>query len=173
MASSFNLEMKRSDNKVKSLTEIARIVRRAKAAGKVVVTTNGCFDILHVGHIKNLEWAKRHGDMLIVGVNSDSSARALKGPKRPIVPAAERARVLASLRVVDYVFIFGGKSPIPSFKKIKPSIQVKAASTKKSPAFFTEKKIIEQNGGKVVVAPNTGGKSTSKIIESILKKYRP
>ncbi|MEK7181316.1 MAG: adenylyltransferase/cytidyltransferase family protein [Patescibacteria group bacterium] len=164
--------MSPSRRKIKSFAKIERIVRSAKRAGKVIVTTNGCFDVIHTGHIATLEWAKNKGDILIVGIDSDVSVRANKGPRRPIIPAKERAFVLASLSSVDYVFIFNGKSPIPWIKKIKPMIHVKGEGSEKDPRFPSEAKVIKDRGGKVAFAPKIRGKSTTDIIGTILKRYK-
>jgi len=163
--------MNDASDKVKSITEISRITQRARTAGKRVVTTNGCFDILHVGHIKSLEWARRQGDLLIVGVNSDASVRANKGPERPIVPAKERALILAGLAAVDYVFIFKSKSPVPWLKIIKPAVHIKGGGSEKSPAFLPEEQVIKKGGGKIVLAPQARGRSTTDIIKTILDRY--
>src|SRR3989338_3393543 len=104
---------------IKKFSEILKIARKAKRQGLKIVTTNGVFDLLHIGHIRNLEFAKSLGDILIVGVNSDASVRAYKGKNRPIVPEIERALIVASLKSVDYVFIFEEKDPISWLKEIK------------------------------------------------------
>ncbi len=159
--------MKRKEKKVKNLSEVIRIATHARARGKKVVTTNGTFDVLHIGHVRNLEAAKLHGDILIVGINSDASVKAYKGKDRPILPAAERAEVIASLKPVDYVFIFESETPIPWLKKIKPHIHVKGADRKVSE--IIEKKALDEIGAKLVLVPYLKGKSTSAIIEKIRK----
>ena len=163
--------MTRSQSKIKNISEIVRIVRRLKRSGKLVVSTNGCFDIIHPGHISNLEWAKAQGDALIVGINSDSSIRALKGPKRPIVSARDRARVLAGLESVDYVFVFGGLSPIPWIVRVQPDLHVKGRASVHSPAFPAEERAVVQHGGRIILAPQINGRSTTDIIERILRKH--
>src|SRR5580704_3026242 len=125
-------DMQGTENKIKSLNQIKKIADTAKAKGSVIVTTNGCFDILHVGHVHNLKKAKSHGDILIVGINSDASVRRYKGKSRPIVPQRERAEVLAALGAVDYVFIFDDDTPIPWISKIKPHIHAKGGDRKLS-----------------------------------------
>ncbi len=110
---------------VVSLAGAARMAQAAHRAGKRVVTTNGCFDILHIGHVRYLSWAKRQGDLLIVGINSDSSVRKLKGPLRPITPEKERVEILAALKAVDAAFIFNESTPERWLAQIKPDIHVK------------------------------------------------
>src|SRR6516164_8663910 len=105
--------------------ELAAKIADARARKKRIVTTNGCFDILHVGHIRTLNAAKALGDVLIVGLNSDKSVQKLKGPKRPIVPEADRAEILANLNAVDYVTIFPEDTPVELLKLIKPDVHVK------------------------------------------------
>ena len=116
-----------SQNSIKSLSEIQSIVRKIKNLEKKIIFTNGCFDLLHIGHIKYLEKAKEWGDILIIGLNSDSSVKNLKGNNRPINSQNDRAHILASLRVVDYVVIFDEDTPIDLIKLIEPDILVKGS----------------------------------------------
>lgn len=161
-------------DKVQSLENVKRIVNKARKAGKKIVTTNGCFDILHIGHVRNLEAAKRLGDILIIGVNSDSSVRQNKGPLRPIVPARERAELIASLEAVDHVFIFSSKTPFSWIEKLRPDIHVKSDvdDVKRHPDFLGQKSIVEKIGGKIILVPHKRGYSTSKIIDRIVKLYK-
>ncbi len=154
-----------SADKIKSICAAARIAAAAQRRGKTVVTTNGCFDIIHVGHIKNLEHAKSLGDILIVGVNADASVRKNKGPRRPIVPARERVKVVAALGAVDYVFIFKEKTPISWLRKIKPNIHTKGADRKLSQ--IIEKDALRKIGAKLILVPHYKGKSTTAIIQKI------
>ena len=163
--------MTRSQSKIKSISEVVRIVRGLKRSGKRVVSTNGCFDIIHPGHVSNLEWARAQGDALIVGINSDSSIRTLKGPTRPIVSARDRACVLAGLASVDYVFVFGGLSPIPWIVRVEPDLHVKGRASVHSPAFPAEERAVVEHGGKIILAPQVGGRSTTAIIDRILRKH--
>jgi D-beta-D-heptose 7-phosphate kinase/D-beta-D-heptose 1-phosphate adenosyltransferase len=110
---------------IKTQEEIFAISERLKREGKKVVFTNGCFDILHVGHVKYLQEAKSYGDVLIVGLNSDSSVRTLKGPTRPVNPEADRAYILAALESVDFVVMFSDETPYELIKNIAPDILVK------------------------------------------------
>lgn len=155
----------RSRAKVLALREVLRLAKAAKAAKKTVVTTNGCFDILHVGHVRYLEEAKGHGDILIVGVNSDASVRANKGPTRPINTELERAELIASLKPVDAVFIFGETTPHAWLAKIKPHVHVKGADRKIHE--IVEKDIVEQHGGRIVLARVVQGKSTTNIVRKL------
>ncbi len=158
--------------KIVTIAAAARIADAARRKGKKVITTNGCFDIIHVGHVRNLQAARKLGDLLMVGINSDASVRQNKGALRPIVPARERAEVLAALACVDYVFIFSGKSPIPWMRKIRPSVHVKGKGSERSPAFAAEKSAVEEGGGKVFLAPQTAKRSTTAIIETVVRRYK-
>lgn len=157
--------MKASPGNVRPLGEVARMVKNAKAAGKKVVTTNGCFDILHIGHVRYLDRARKLGDMLVVGVNSDSSVRALKGAGRPIQPARERAEVVAALRSVDAVFIFSETTPVKWLTILKPHIHVKGGD--RTMREIVEKEVVEKSGGTIVIVPLTKGRSSSRLIKKI------
>ncbi|MBI2610918.1 D-glycero-beta-D-manno-heptose 1-phosphate adenylyltransferase [Candidatus Kaiserbacteria bacterium] len=156
---------------VATLAEIARFVRAVRARGKKIVTTNGCFDLLHVGHIRYLEWAKRHGDVLIVGVNSDTSVRRLKGPTRPVTPQKERAEIVASLRAVDAAFIFNESTPKKWLAKLKPDVHVKGAD--RSMNEIIERDVVEKYGGCVLLAPHIKGRSTTSLLKRIKKQWFP
>lgn len=158
-------------NKVLPFKDVLTRVDALRKKGKQIVSTNGCFDILHVGHVRNLNAAKKLGDVLIVGINTDSSVRRIKGNTRPINPARERAEVLASLAPVDYVFVFKEDTPDTWITQLKPDIHVKGGGTdvKKHPHFEAQKKIIEAHGGKLKLMPHTKGKSTSAIVDRIRK----
>ncbi len=145
--------------------QIVKMVREAKAAGKRVVTSNGTFDIVHIGHVRNLAYAKKHGDMLIVGINSDSSVRRNKGPGRPINTARERAEVVAAMRSVDAVFIYNDLTPIPRLKVLRSHVHVKGAD--RSRGQLVERQAVESFGGKIVRVPYLKNKSTTGIIEQI------
>src|SRR5574342_535866 len=107
--------------KIKKRKELLRIIKNLKAKGKRIVFTNGCFDLLHLGHVRYLEKAKSLGDVLVVGVNSDSSVRKLKGPKRPILPQGERTEILSGLGCVDYITIFTEADPLKPITSLKPN----------------------------------------------------
>ena len=112
-------------DKVKTREELRSEIDKARRQGKKIVTTNGCFDVLHVGHVRYLQEAKQMGDILIVAINSDESVRAIKGDKRPLVPEDERAEILAALECVDYVMIFPELDPIQFLRELRPDIHVK------------------------------------------------
>ena len=156
-------------SKIKTLNELIKIVIKLKSQNKKIVTTNGVFDILHLGHVKYLEEAKKLGDVLIVGVNSDSSVKIIKGDKRPINEESSRMSVISALESVDYVFLFNERDPRESLSKIKPDIHVKAGDYK--PSRIIEKGVIEKNGGKIVIAKMENDFSTTSIIGKILKVY--
>jgi rfaE bifunctional protein nucleotidyltransferase chain/domain len=164
------LAMTNSSDKVKDLATIVKIVSRARSAGMRVVTTNGCYDVLHPGHVATLEWAKAKGDLLVVGMDADASVRKNKGPGRPIIPAHDRALVLAGLASVDYVFVFSSKNPIPWLKKLKPEVHVKGKGSELDPRFAPEEKVVQAGGGKVLLAPKMPGRSTTDIINTIIKR---
>ena len=144
------------------------ILETAKKDGKKVVFTNGCFDILHRGHVTYLNEAKRQGDVLVVGVNSDASVKKLKGESRPINSEYDRAFVLDGLKAVDYTVIFGEDTPEDLIACLKPSVHVKGGDYKKED--LPETKIVESYGGKVVILNFVEGKSTTNIINKINKK---
>ncbi|MBE9581352.1 MAG: D-glycero-beta-D-manno-heptose 1-phosphate adenylyltransferase [Proteobacteria bacterium] len=146
--------------------ELAENVQALKRAGKRIVFTNGCFDLLHIGHIRYLKSAKAEGDVLLVGLNSDRSVRQIKGPARPIVSENERAEVLASLACVDFVTFFDEPDPLATIRVLMPDVLVKGADWEKDA--IVGKDVVEANGGRVVRIPVTEGASTSRIIEKIL-----
>jgi rfaE bifunctional protein nucleotidyltransferase chain/domain len=147
--------------------QIKNIAEQLKADGKTIVFTNGCFDILHVGHVRYLQAARELGDCLILGLNSDQSVRALKGPTRPINNQADRAEVLSALSAVDYVVIFEEPTAEKLILQIKPAIYVKGGdyNIKDLP----ESSIVSQYGGQTTLIPEVPGKSSSNIIKKIQK----
>ena len=155
--------------KVKARRELLRIINDLKAEGKRIVFTNGCFDLLHIGHVRYLEEAKALGDVLVVGVNSDASVRKLKGPKRPILPEAERAEILSGLGCVDYITLFDEMDPLKLITSLRPNVLVKGGDWTKEQT--VGKEVVERSGGEVVIIPFVKGASTSNLIETILKKY--
>ncbi len=147
------------------LGDLKPILNKYHQEGKKIVFTNGCFDILHIGHVRYLAEAKGLGDILVVGLNSDSSVRKLKGAGRPFVPVAERAEILASLRSVDYVVVFNEINPERLIREIRPDIHVKGGDYTISQ--IPEAKLVESLGGKVVIVEEVKGKSTSQIYQKI------
>jgi len=158
------------NKKVVTLKKLIPIVQKLVKQNKKIVTTNGVFDILHIGHVKYLEEAKKLGDVLIVGVNTDASVKQNKGDKRPINDEKSRIKVLAALESVDYVFLFNEKDPKKWLEKIKPSIHVKAGDYKLSQ--IIEKDVVRKNGGKIIIAKISKGYSTTSIINKIIDLYK-
>lgn len=136
-----------------------------KAAGKTIVFTNGCFDILHVGHVRYLTAARQLGDILIVGLNSDQSVRELKGPARPVNDEDDRAEVLEALEAVDYVVIFGERTAETVVAEIKPDLYVKGGDYAVDQ--LPEADIVRRYGGRTVLIPEVPGRSSSNIINKI------
>jgi len=155
--------------KIKGREELQKIVDNLKAKGRRIVFTNGCFDLLHIGHIRYLEEAKAFGDVLVVGVNSDHSVRNLKGPQRPILPEEERAEILSGLGCVDYITIFNEPDPLQLISLLQPHVLVKGGDWTKETT--VGKEVIEKIGGEVVILPFVKGSSTSNLIDTILKRY--
>ncbi len=140
-----------------------------RAAGKRVVFTNGCFDVLHAGHVEYLAWARDQGDALIVGLNEDDSVRRIKGPARPIVPFADRAKMLSALRSVDAVVGFGERAPEVLLDKLGPDVHVKSAQYREEE--LPERDVVLAHGGVIKLAPHVDGVSTTDLIARILKSY--
>jgi rfaE bifunctional protein nucleotidyltransferase chain/domain len=156
-------------SKILNPPALADRLKDLRSAGKCVVFTNGCFDILHIGHVRYLSAARNEGDLLVVGLNSDQSVNLIKGKRRPIVEQNQRSEMLASLQVVDYVTLFDEPDPFKLIQLLKPSILVKGKD-------WAEDKIIgadfvKANGGRVVRVPLVGDASTSGIIERIVKRF--
>lgn len=158
-----------SDAKIKNLDVLAGIIEAEKARGKRIVFTNGCFDLLHVGHVKYLQKAKSYGDVLVLGLNSDASVRRLKGEKRPLIGEAERAHILAALDCIDYVVIFGEDTPLRLIETLRPAVLVKGGDY--TPEGVVGKDVVESYGGRVELVTFVDGRSTTNIIEKILKAY--
>jgi glycerol-3-phosphate cytidylyltransferase len=153
--------------KIISAEEIENLIANLRKPGKKIVFTNGCFDILHVGHIRYLKEAKSFGDILIVGLNSDSSVKKLKGPSRPINGENDRAEVLASLESVDYITIFNDDTPSETIEKVKPDIHAKGGDY--LPEDLPERNVVEKYGGKVKIIKFHDGFSTTGIINKMNK----
>jgi D-glycero-beta-D-manno-heptose 1-phosphate adenylyltransferase len=158
-----------SMQKIKSLDEIVRLRPGFKASGKKLVFTNGCFDILHAGHVRYLNSARSLGDMLVVAVNSDRSVREIKGDSRPIVTELERAEVLAALACVDLVFIFDDPTPKQVIDAIVPDVLVKGADW--DIGEIVGRDTVEKAGGVVRNIPLVEGASTSDIIRKVLERF--
>jgi D-beta-D-heptose 7-phosphate kinase/D-beta-D-heptose 1-phosphate adenosyltransferase len=155
--------------KIKGRDILRKIVQELRAKGKRVVFTNGCFDLLHVGHIRYLEKARALGDVLVVGVNSDRSVRTIKDPQRPILPEEERAEILSGLGCIDYITIFDESTPLELITSLQPNVLVKGGDWAKETTVGRE--VVEGSGGEVVILPFVGGASSSNIIGTILRRY--
>lgn len=158
-----------SDSKIKSRDVLASLIAAEKSRGKRVVFTNGCFDLLHAGHVKYLQKARRLGDLLVLGLNSDASVRRLKGPKRPLICEDERAHILAALDCIDYVVLFDEDTPLELIVALKPDILAKGGDY--SLEGVVGKDVVEAYGGRVELVSFVDGKSTSNIIDKVLERY--
>lgn len=155
-----------SGSKIRKIAELRGVIRGLKASGKRIVFTNGCFDLLHYGHVLYLTKAKARGDILIVALNSDFSVRRIKGKARPINSEKDRAGVLAALESVDYVVIFKEDTPLKTIKILKPDILVKGADWKKGAIVGAD--FVRSYGGRVETVPLVKGRSSTNIIRKIL-----
>jgi D-beta-D-heptose 7-phosphate kinase/D-beta-D-heptose 1-phosphate adenosyltransferase len=156
-------------DKIKTLEQLRYIVKALRQEGEKVVFTNGCYDLIHVGHVRLLQQAKHLGDRLIVAINSDSSVKALKGQNKPLVSQEERAEVLAALASVDFVVIFNELDPLHIITELQPDVLVKGGDW--TVGTIIGKDVVEQAGGTVISLPFVEGFSTTKIIERILKSH--
>jgi rfaE bifunctional protein nucleotidyltransferase chain/domain len=145
--------------------DLAPLLLNEKSAGKTVVFTNGCFDILHAGHVRYLTEAKKLGDILVVGLNSDESVRKLKGAGRPVNPAADRAEVLSGLRAVDHVIVFGEDTAEELVRRLQPDLYVKGGDY--SLDRLPESAIVAAYGGRTVLVPMVEGRSTTNVIRRL------
>ncbi|MBI2651242.1 D-glycero-beta-D-manno-heptose 1-phosphate adenylyltransferase [Candidatus Woesearchaeota archaeon] len=155
--------------KILTKEALKKTVENLKKQNKKIVTTNGVFDILHIGHIRYLQEAKKLGDVLIVAVNSDSSVKKIKGPKRPLNNENDRAEALASLECIDYATIFSEDNPIKILEIIKPNIHAKGSDYNISQ--IIEKDAVEKNKGKIALIPLVKGHSTTQLINKIRRLY--
>ena len=155
--------------KIREKEELRRILKDLKAKGKRIVFTNGCFDLLHVGHLRYLEEAKTLGDVLVVAVNSDASVRRLKGPERPILPLEERMEILSGLQCVSFVTSFDESTPLELISSLQPHLLVKGGDWTKEAVAGRE--FVEGSGGEVAILPFVQGASTTNVIEVILSRY--
>lgn len=151
--------------KLKNLEDLKVIAADARSKGRSVVFTNGCFDLLHRGHVHVLREAKACGDLLITGVNSDKSVKKIKGPARPVLPESDRSELLASLEMVDYVVLFDEPDPYELISAIRPNVLVKGGDWSGEKIVGAD--LVEEAGGRVVVIPYIKGFSTTEIIERI------
>ncbi|MGE0608363.1 MAG: D-glycero-beta-D-manno-heptose 1-phosphate adenylyltransferase [Pirellulales bacterium] len=160
-------ESRAGGSKIVSLDELTPLVDAARQAGRRIVFTNGCFDLLHVGHVTYLAEAASRGDVLIVGVNSDAGVRRLKGPSRPVITEVDRAALLAALACVDHVLIFDDPTPIAAIEKIRPDVLVKGGDYRHNPHDIPGKTFVESYGGELYLTSMVEGVSTTKILKSV------
>ncbi len=158
-----------SIDKIKSLEEVVRLRAILRTQHRKLVFTNGCFDLLHLGHVRYLNHARTLGDVLVVAVNSDASVRALKGPGRPVVPEMERAEVISALGCVDFVFVFGDPTPQRVIDAIVPDVLVKGADWRIDE--IVGRATVENAGGVVRNIPLVEGSSTTGIIARVLERF--
>ena len=156
-------------SKLKTLDELTRIAADARAGGRRVVMANGCFDLLHVGHVRYLTAAKKLGEVLIVAVNSDSSTRALKGEGRPIVSAEERAEILSALECVDYCFLFDELTLDDAIRRLRPDVQAKGTDYTRDNV--PERAAVLEVGGRVEITGDDKDHSTKDLVELILDRF--
>jgi rfaE bifunctional protein nucleotidyltransferase chain/domain len=149
------------------LSDLAGLRARTRRAGKTIALANGVFDLFHVGHLRYLEGAKDLADVLVVAVNSDASTRRNKGPGRPVVPERERAEILAALRCVDHVVVFGSRTVVPVIRRLEPDVHVKG--TDYTPETIPEAAEVARHGGRTAVAGDPKDHSTSDL----LRRLRP
>jgi D-beta-D-heptose 7-phosphate kinase / D-beta-D-heptose 1-phosphate adenosyltransferase len=155
--------------KQRTLQQLVHELQHHRDSGKRIVFTNGCFDLIHLGHVKYFQFAKQQGDLLVVAVNTDASIRRLKGPKRPIVNEQDRLSVLEELESIDYLLTFDEDTPISLIEQIRPDVLVKGADYAKEQVIGWE--LVESYGGRIALAPLIDGRSTSGVIQRILDAY--
>jgi len=163
-------EMHRSLGKQRTVEQLMSELAHHRACGKKVVFTNGCFDLIHLGHVKYFQFAKAQGDLLVVGVNTDNSIRRLKGSKRPIINEQDRLSVLEELESIDYLVKFDEDTPLGLIEQIRPDVLVKGADYSKEQVVGWD--VVEKQGGKIALAPLVDGRSTSAVIQRILEAYK-
>ena len=155
-----------ASGKVRSVDSLLCEIERHRKQNKTIVFTNGCFDVLHRGHVEYLQFCRRQGDVVVLGLNSDSSVRTIKGPDRPINNEHDRAAVLAALEAVDYVTIFDEPTPLSLIQQVRPDVLIKGADWG-SKEGVVGWQFVESYGGKIVLAPLVEGKSSSATIEKV------
>jgi len=153
--------------KILSPASLTRWRQEIREAGQRLVVTNGCFDLLHAGHVTYLESARNQGDALLVGVNSDATVRELKGPARPVNSESDRALIIAALQSVDGVFIFNERDAVKFLQLAQPEIYVKGGDYTIDTINQDERRLVESSGGKIVLLAHVRGKSTSALLEKL------
>jgi D-beta-D-heptose 7-phosphate kinase/D-beta-D-heptose 1-phosphate adenosyltransferase len=157
------------EEKIKRISTLKKIIFQLRRSGKKIVFTNGCFDLLHYGHARYLEEAKRKGDILVVGVNSDSSVRMIKGNKRPLLNQKNRMKLVAALGSVDYVVAFGEATPIKVIRELKPDVLVKGADWSKNNIVGSN--FVKSYGGSVFIIKLVKDLSTTNLIKKIARLF--
>jgi D-beta-D-heptose 7-phosphate kinase/D-beta-D-heptose 1-phosphate adenosyltransferase len=157
--------------KVVPLADLRAVLDGLRRAGKRIVWTNGCFDIIHAGHVLYLERAAQEGDVLVVGLNSDASVRALKGPSRPIVPEDERALILSAFAAVGFVTVFDEASPLTAIEVLRPDVYVKGGDYTLETINQDERRLVEGYGGRIAIIPGVEGRSTTHIVRRLSEEY--
>jgi D-beta-D-heptose 7-phosphate kinase/D-beta-D-heptose 1-phosphate adenosyltransferase len=170
MLAAVGLQHSATDQKILSVPLLVNILAGERQKGKTIVFTNGCFDLLHVGHVKYLQAARQLGDLLVLGLNSDESIRRLKGPNRPLIGEEERAHILAALNCIDYVVVFDEDTPLKVITALRPDILVKGGDY--TPDGVVGRELVESYGGRVELINFVDGKSTTNIINKILESYQ-
>ena len=156
--------------KKRSLDELVSLVRAERAAGRTIALANGLFDVLHVGHVRYLAAAKREADLLIVGVNSDASARALKGPGRPVLPEQERAEIVAAFECVDFVFLFDEPNVEHAIGLLRPDVHCKG--TDYTPETVPERETVLAYGGRIAIVGDPKSHATRDLIREIARRFK-
>lgn len=159
-----------TESKIVSLEELHRLLAQHRERGRRVVLANGCFDLLHVGHVRYLEAAKQGGDLLVVGVNSDASVATLKGSGQPLLPAAERAQLVAGLAAVDYVIIFDSPTVAGLIEALRPDVHAKG--TDYTPETVPEREAVRAVGGQVAIVGDPKQHSTRDLLATIRERFR-
>lgn len=155
--------------KILSLDTLRERLAEERRRGRRVVLANGCFDLLHVGHVRYLEAAKREGDLLVVGVNSDASVAQLKGSGRPLLPAAERAQLVAALAAVDFVVVFDAPTVVPLIEALRPDVHAKG--TDYTPETVPEREAVRAVGGRVAIVGDPKQHSTRDLLATIRRRF--
>lgn len=157
-------------NKIKEIKELSKIIKVLKASGNIIGFTNGCFDIIHAGHVNYLEEAKERCDILIVAVNSDASVKKIKDKGRPLTKENDRINIAAALSSVTYVTLFNEKTPLKAIKTLRPNLLIKGADWDKKNIVGAD--FVKSYGGKIVTIPYLKGYSSTLIIKNIIKKFK-
>lgn len=157
--------------KIVVLEELSRIVKEARSEGLRIVFSNGCFDLLHVGHVRYLEGARREGDLLITAVNDDSSVRRLKGPGRPLMPASERAEILAALECTNYIVVFKDETVDELLRTLRPDVHAKG--TDYTPESVPERETVLSYGGRIAIVGDPKERSTRTYLEKLRSQGEP